>query len=283
MIVSRIKHSIGWRIDSTRWRITKLVLRGAVYRGHKKISAMMRVRNEQEFLDPSVRSIVDLVDEVVIVDNLSDDRTPEIIDKLVRDFPGKVRSFTYRHKIARYGDENRRLAATPEGLKSPSLLANFYNWCLARCRYPFILKWDGDTIATAEFARAIERFRACPAQILSHVGANLHEDGVSLIAGRPLEEMEPRLFFRRFASYDNALGYCETLQSPYLRDNDERYIRRYPAPVYVHMKFCKPDRFANMSSDLEASERSNNRPGPAASPDVLEAVARWKLRPRSPD
>jgi hypothetical protein len=249
------------------------------FRGRKSISAMMRVRNEQEFLDPAVRSVVGLVDEVVIVDNMSDDSTPQIIGTLERDYPGKVRPFAYPHRVARYGEENRRLASTPAGLRSPQLLANFYNWCLARCRHPFILKWDGDTIAIAECAVALERFRTSPAQFLWHTGANLHVSGDRLIAGRPFEDMEPRLFFRRFASYDNGMGYTQALRSPYLRFTGDRFVERYPKPLYVHMKFCKSDRFTNLSPDRQKIERDNDTPGPVASEDVLQAVATWRLLP----
>ena len=39
------------------------------YQKPKKISAMVRVRNEEEYLFTSVASIAELVDEVVIIDN----------------------------------------------------------------------------------------------------------------------------------------------------------------------------------------------------------------------
>lgn len=264
-------------IRRARLRATTAVLAAAAHRGPKTISAMMRVRNEQEYIGSSVRSILPIVDEVVIVDNMSTDETPSIIRDLEWEFPGRVRSAVYVHRLARYGEENQRLGSTPGGLRSPSLLANFYNYCLELCRHPFILKWDGDTIALPEMERAISQFRRNGKQTLWHIGANLHESRTRLIASRPFEEIEPRLFYRRFAYYDNALGYCETLQSPYLREEGRYFDWRYPDPLYVHMKFCKTDRFSNMSEDLQVRERLASDVGEAASQAVIEAVERWKL------
>jgi glycosyltransferase involved in cell wall biosynthesis len=282
-----------WQISTPKWRIARLArsaASGALHTarqgllqilarsGRKTISAMMRVRNEQEFLEPAVLSIIDLVDEVVIVDNMSNDSTPEIIARLVRNHPEKIRTFSYPHRLARYGEETRSLASTPDGLRSPTLLANFYNYCLSLCRYNYVLKWDGDTVATPALSAALARFRRSSAQVLWHTGANLHANGKDLIAGRPHEDMEPRLFRKLLARYDNALGYCETLQSPFLVDPPRGHAERCSDPLYVHMKFCKSDRFANLSEDLQQAEWKNDRPGAAAGDDLLETVARWGLR-----
>jgi hypothetical protein len=250
----------------------------AAYRKPKHYSAMMRVKNEGEFLYRSVASIVDHVDEVVIVDNMSTDDTPEVIARLALDLPGKIKSVQYQHALARYGDENRTLGSTREGRRSPALLANYYNWCLAHCTHPFILKWDGDTVATAEFGPALAEFRTSPKQCLWHIGANLHQDGQHLIAGVPFEAPEPRLFYRRFAKYTNALGYCELLESPYVYPS-ERYVARAAEPLYVHMKYCKTDRFSNMSADLQAAALLLNAVGEPISPIVREAIERWHLGP----
>ena len=229
------------------------VLRALAGKPPKKISAMLRVKNEIEFIERSMLSIINLVDEMVVVDNLSSDGSAEVIAALATQYPAKVKAYRYPHLVARYGEEMQALARTPGGRKSPAFLPNFYNWCLAKCTSPYILKWDGDTVATRALAPALEKFRHSDKQVLWHTGINLHQDRRSYIAGRPLEDMEPRLYFRKFANYNNALGYCEFLWSPYAFHYDE-FIEREPEPLYFHMKFCKGDRFSNMSKDLQARE-----------------------------
>lgn len=220
------------------------------YKDTKSISAMMRVKNEEEFLYEAVLSIIELVDEVVIIDNESTDATPLVIAGLLEQFSQKIRCFTYPYKIARYGEENIRLASTYAGRHSPSLLMNFYNWSVSKCRYKFILKWDGDTIATAAFAEALQAFKTSSKQALWISGINLHPDRTHLISGRPHEDIEPRVFYRRLAHYDNSLTYCEALQSPYIGRFIE-YSDFCQAPAYIHLKFCKRDRYLNMSVDLQ--------------------------------
>lgn len=220
------------------------------YKGTKSISAMIRVKNEEEFLRDAVLSILDIVDEVVIIDNGSTDETPLVITRLSEQFPEKIRSFTYPYKVARYGEENRILASTRAGRRSPSLLMNFYNWSISKCRYQFILKWDGDTIATTAFAEVLTAFKTSPKQALWLTGANLHPNLNHLIKGRPYETLEPRVFYRRLAHYDNSLGYCETLRSPYVGRFIE-YSEFYKKPAYLHMKFCKRDPYMSMSKDLQ--------------------------------
>src|SRR5262245_30331261 len=95
--------------------------------GQKQVSAMVRVRNEEEFLYASVKSIVDCVDEIVIVDNLSTDRTPLIIGALRGEHPDKVVSYRYPYDIRRVGRENWEMTLRPNGRLSPHLLGNYYN------------------------------------------------------------------------------------------------------------------------------------------------------------
>src|SRR5208282_2632090 len=67
----------------------------------KRISAMMRVKNEEAFLRASAESILPLVDEIVIIDNDSTDATPRIARDLARSHPGKIRVCHYPHAVAR--------------------------------------------------------------------------------------------------------------------------------------------------------------------------------------
>ncbi|MFM9847915.1 MAG: glycosyltransferase [Hyphomicrobiaceae bacterium] len=228
------------------------ILRVFAGRPPKKISAMLRVKNEIEFLERSIKSVVDSVDELVVVDNLSTDGSADVIANLSKLHPDKIRAYNYPHEMARYGEEMEKLAAMPNGMKSPSFLPNFYNWCADKCTCPYILKWDGDTIATKALAPTLDRFRHSNKQALWHTGVNLHADRASFIAGRPFEDMEPRLFYKRFSTYNNYLGYCEALWSPYVF-NYPSFIEKEFEPLYFHMKWCKIDRYSNMSNNLQIS------------------------------
>jgi glycosyltransferase involved in cell wall biosynthesis len=87
------------------------------------ISAMTATYNEEEWIEPSLLSIKDLVDEYIVIDS-STDRTPEIIEK-VRDEHGL----------------NIRLYKYP-----PGDLSIIRNEILRLSSYRWILHWDGDFI-----------------------------------------------------------------------------------------------------------------------------------------
>jgi glycosyltransferase involved in cell wall biosynthesis len=255
----------------------------------KTITAMVRVRNEEEYLEPCVRSILDLVDRVVIVDNLSDDRTPQIIRALCRAHGDKVVARSYPHAVLRVGKENEQAAAARAG--SPNLLTTYYNYCLAECRTNFVLKWDGDMVATGAFAGAVAEFRRSRRLVLEIRGANLHPNGTNVVcgasgragAGRDVHDnwtashtdLEPRLFPRFRARYDTGFSWCERLVSPFLER--PRFRQTVRETAYAHLKYCKRDPYANLSPEFAAAVRARLGVGPELEAGVRECVRRWGL------
>lgn len=118
------------------------------------VSAMMRVRNEERKLAACLRSIYDLFDEIVIVDNASDDRTLQVARtfKAQWDRADKIRLYAYPFRVARLGPEH---AATPED--SVRCIAYYYNWCLSRCSRRYVCKWDADMIVPRDAREALVR------------------------------------------------------------------------------------------------------------------------------
>ena len=253
----------------------------------KSISAMVRVRNEEEWLYQAVSSVANLVDELILVDNASSDRTPQLIRQIAAEHPAKTRTFPYPHLIARQGAENADLVAHDDG-RSPRLLANYYNWCLDRCSNPYVFKWDGDEIATDEMQRALSAFRRSRKHVLMLFGRNVHPSLTSVIRDVPpvvdapsgfwgsvpsTQDPEPRVFPRRFARYwSNRLW--ESLASPYLR---HALTLRWERPTYLHMAMCKGEPFANASpNDRQARLRSSLQPGAALTASEAAALERGR-------
>jgi hypothetical protein len=268
--------------------------------GRKQVSAMVRVRNEEEFLYPSVQSIVDHVDEVVIVDNLSTDRTPLIIEALRREHPDRVVYYQYPYEIRKVGRENWELASSPEGRSSPHLSAKYYNWCLRRCTKPFVLKWDGDMIATEAFYRALEEWRLSYKPIMVFHGANVHPDMEHLVAAKvsdrekllaslavpglprwvtslTYDSSEPRLFPRFLAKYDSSLGWTQRLSSPFRDQFGLRCCYQAEDVCYLHLKFCKRDPYSGYSSDLKEVISSNVTVGRSLGPEERELLRGWQV------
>ncbi len=243
-------------------------------RGRRIVSAMVRVRNEEDFLSPSLESIVEFVDQIVIIDNRSTDRTWDIATEFRDRFSTKVKLLKYDHEIARPGLENAELARTTSGRRSPRLLANFYDWCVAHCDGTHILKWDGDMVATNDFGPCIDRFRMASEQTLWITGWNVYPDLSHLTTGDsppPLEPWEARIFPKRFARHNNRLVAFENLQTPYKHWPFAVFIDK---PVYLHLRLCKRDPNANRSDNLWSTPQQGE-PLPAA---AARCVEEWHLR-----
>jgi hypothetical protein len=98
------------------------------------VSAMMRVKDEEWWIEPSILSIKDLVDEYVIIDQSRYDRTPEIIDEVKDDYGLNIihiRDFTVDFVEV----SNKALRST-------------------KCKW--ILRWDGDYVAREELISTIK-------------------------------------------------------------------------------------------------------------------------------
>jgi Beta-1,4-N-acetylgalactosaminyltransferase (CgtA) len=300
MIQDRFRLSARWPRRVLAARIAKPLVIAPLAAGfrRKRISAMMRVKNEEAFLRASAESILPVVDEIVIIDNDSADATPRVASDLARAYPAKVRVYHYPHEIAKVGSENQALAATAAGRKSPRLLANYYNWCLQQCRMNFVLKWDGDMIATKAFAEHVDLFKNSSYVIMGVFGANLHPDRRHLVAASdsvqqqikegmdldqtsvlnwtsPYTALEPRLFPHFLSSYRADRWWCEVLYSPWNRWPSLSFDPR-PADSrfqakdcgYLHLKYCKPSPYENFSNDFAELIKIGVLPGPGLPPEL---------------
>lgn len=267
----------------------------------RRITAMMRVRNEAEFLEPAVRSIAPLVDEIVIVDNASTDGSADVIAALARRFRKRIVTFHYPYTIGRVGAETWALSES--GGRSPRLSARYYNWCLARCTGPYVLKWDGDMVALDGLASAIAAWRRSERQVLVMHGVNVHHERRHAIAaasadrealltrlavpGLPrwvtsptFDYPEPRLFPKRFARYTTRIRWTQELATPFLAvPLRARAVETLAAPAYLHLKFCKRDPVAIYTPDLARVIRENVVRGPRLSRPQAATLRRWGLAP----
>lgn len=294
MWLSFISSSYDKVLDN--WAICTQRRKRALYEGdrNKEISAIVRVQNEGQFLYPAVKSIVDYVDEVVIVDNLSTDNTPAIIQALKEEYSGKVLCYVYKHKIAKIGTENMKLAQNIFRRRfSPHLLANYYNWCLKKCTKEYIVKWDGDMIATESVYSFLEQWKQGDKEVLWIRGANIHPDFQHLVVQgelrdvvaklprsttlpnwmSPYTDYEPRVFPKLRARYDCGFWWCERLQSRFLA---ERYRYQPEGISYLHLKYCKKDPYSNFSQEF-GEVISKIESGPSITPELAATISRWGI------
>lgn len=101
------------------------------------MSAIVRVKDEETWLEPCIRSIATVADEIVAGDNGSSDGSLGILKRLEREFGGKLRVFE----------------CADEGIKSLT------NHLLGQTAYRWVIRWDADFVARTEGPQSVEVFR----------------------------------------------------------------------------------------------------------------------------
>lgn len=111
------------------------------------LTAVLRVKNEARSLPWVLPPLFKAVQRVVVVDNQSDDGTPDVA-KAVAEKAGagdRLTVTSYPFDVSRCGAEH---LGTPEA--SVHNLAYFYNWSFSHVHTAYSMKWDGDMVLTAE-------------------------------------------------------------------------------------------------------------------------------------
>jgi hypothetical protein len=103
------------------------------------LSVFYRVKNEGEFIKPSILSIIDHVDEVIVGLQPCEDNTREQIESIES---SKIKILDYPFKLMPNGKGFK-----DQDISSVHNKAYFYNWTLSKTNYDWVIKWDGDMIA----------------------------------------------------------------------------------------------------------------------------------------
>ena len=110
------------------------------------VSFIVRVRNEEQTLETSLRSLKGLTipHEIVVILHLCTDRSKEIAEELKKEFPIRIVEFSVQQSRAGY--ETMATDATSE-----HSIVYYCNWCISHAKYNWKFKWDADYISTPEF------------------------------------------------------------------------------------------------------------------------------------
>ncbi|GAA2023734.1 MULTISPECIES: hypothetical protein [Nocardioides] len=111
------------------------------------LTCVFRMRNEAHNLPWVLPGMLEAVQHVIVVDNLSDDGTAEEARRIADELGAgeRLTVLDYPFQVARAGTEH--LATPPDSVHS---LTHFYNWSLSQVRTSYSMKWDGDMVLTRE-------------------------------------------------------------------------------------------------------------------------------------
>ncbi len=203
------------------------------------ISAFMRIRNGEDFLELTIRSHIRYFDEIVAVYNQCTDQTSEILMRLQKEFGrSKLRVIHYADPVFPPGSEGHAVTDP----RSPGSLVNYYNCALAATRFQYATKLDDDHLAIGSTTQAITsaiRMGSVPSDTMfcfSGLNVFRREDGsLGILQRDPVSGGGDIGFFR------------VTPQTCFVHDRRfERFQRggakrSFAGFLYWHLKYIKAD------------------------------------------
>ena len=222
----------------------KIVFQDASTR-KKGISAMLRVRNGEDYLERSILSVINQVDEIVCVYNECIDETESILSQLKKKYPKLIKVFHYVPKV--YAPNTTGYLNADEN--SVHSLAYYYNFALSKTTYRHVFKLDDDEIFFPNILR----------ELSNHVNENVAIGlrGINLI------DYKNRLYVNKLRSHTSGtdtLLFNYTPECRFTKDTKfERFVGHPPVKKVVvsfyHLKRCKKDRGIN-NYDIEENMES---------------------------
>ena len=215
------------------------------------ITAVLRVKNEARTLPYCLPSILQAVDEVLLVDNDSTDGTAESAIETARRL-GRADQLIVKHypfEIARCGPEH---LATPE--RSLHSLAYFYNWSFSHVRTRYSLKWDGDMVLTDGGVRTLHQlswqleYADTALSVLTHP-LYVIDDRTALFDPRS-PYVEPRLL-----PNNSVYAYAKGVDWEVPTIPASVHVMRLQDGLACEIKWLDSDEFSNWSGADFADER----------------------------
>jgi len=189
------------------------------------ISAICRCKNEQEFIIPSLLSVKDFFDEIIIVFNNSTDYSEELVRKL--NLPN-VKIFQYPFDIVPAGPDNPNIS--PHSIHS---IVHYTNFCISKSNREWIHRMDLDTIAFPSFSNIKEIiksdiYNSIEERHLDLVGINCDQLGSQEMCSFEKRLIRIRDNVRYILSPNN---YAEQAYCPGL-------AYKVDEPTFCHMRWC---------------------------------------------
>ena len=190
---------------------------------HRKegVSGLMRVSNEEKTVKQSIESVINVVDELIIVYHNCYDKTVSILEDLSSKY-SKISIFEYTQYVIPANS-----GGYIEGFNPCHTLANYYNFGLSKCTFRWFLKIDADQIYFENELRLLFEKRKSKAYYCM-VGFNVlvdNNDDTSVIIFEDLPingyhgdhfltEIKTGSCFRIVKNPDGSYSQCEQYYEP---------------------------------------------------------------------
>lgn len=143
------------------------------------ISGILRCKNCADFLEECIESCIDALDELVVVFNNCIDETEEILYRMQKVYPDKIKIYPYEPFVYPINLTPEQYAeAMSLSPNSIHLLSGYCNYVISKTTYQYIVKIDADQIIFKDkFARICNAYRAthkAKVTLLECIAYNMH-------------------------------------------------------------------------------------------------------------
>jgi len=192
------------------------------------ISAVVRCKNEEEFIIPSLLSIKDFFDEIIIILNCCDDKTWLLLNALK--LPN-MKMFYYDEPIIAAGPEN--IIVNPLSIHH---IVYYTNYCFSLTNYKWVYRFDGDHIVLPNFYD-LKNIIACDRY------SSIEDRGIDLVGQNcdMLGSQEMCSFEKRLVKITPEFKYIVTPNKMAEMPNCTGLSYRVEQPTFLHMKHCCKD------------------------------------------
>jgi len=213
------------------------------------LSAYIRTRGDERWIGPTIESIIDFFDEIVVtIDNI--DRTKEILKKFKS---CKIKLFDYPFGLNPFGHGYND---TPSD--SVHSFAYYTNWSISKTMFSHVCRWDGDMIMLPSFKKNKElilhknvvRFKGYDVVTPDFRYMSAHHPFSGPEAR--INRVDKRIYYYQFPNMEglNYEGLMQLFYPRQWRDFPELQIQRIANyftrkdiklkdPAFFHMKYLK--------------------------------------------
>lgn len=216
------------------------------------ISGLMRIRNEAEYLELSIRSYIPYFDEIIAVYNRCTDNTPDILNRLSNEFPN-LKVYHYEPEVWPPGSE-KFIQLPPNHEES---LVNYYNYTLSKSNFNIVAKIDADQVAIPSTYKVVTD--SIREQGLNHFltfkGINLfRKDKIYVKKDRPFQGLNDHGFFK--VNRNSIWIKDPECKYELFNLNSQTAIQQVVYPLHYHLKGIKQDKGFN---NWDLNDNPNSR------------------------
>lgn len=213
-------------------KITDYYLTKHFYKNRKHgLSAIMRIKNDEKWIFYAVTSIIDFVDEIIVVLQNCTDKTEEIIRSINS---SKIKIFYYPFEsfpISKYHKNYLKNSVFNK--------AYYYNYALTKSSYTYVWKWDGDHAAfehrVAELRKIIDKNEF---DIIHYFGIDMFGSELKYTCRNPFVSNEPSVFKVNRRTFYYSGDIYEWFSYPLNIRFRKMKIFNYPHPLFLHFKYA---------------------------------------------